>query len=155
MKLEKVFVSQKALEVLETNATTELNFLSKAIPVLVTDILMQSPETWKWYGCYWWNLQEVIRQHAPREYRDYIRYLGGEDAIGKDDEVKAIYDYGSDMNNWIAAQIYLEYRAELHQIHDPLHVFVSNDGRTRDYNPDIGFMSAHKDVDNIEEDSQA
>lgn len=150
MRLEQSFVEGEAVKILSEGNTTELQYLLSVVPTFVKEVLRQSPDTWKIYGCYWWNLQELIRNYAPKQYRVFIQFVGGEDAIGTNEEIKKEYDCESDMNNWVAAQMYVEYRAEARQLQDPLHKFVYRDGRTRDYNPAIGFMSEAQPIENTE-----
>jgi len=96
---------------------------------------------WKNYGMYWWNLQDIIKNYAPKDYRDYVRAVGGEDEFGRDDEIKKMYDYGSDMYNWVAAHWYLEYRVSLYQFGaENAHDHFTEDGDHRQYVPGVGFV---------------
>jgi len=85
---------------------------------------------------YWWNLQDILKNYAPSEYRNYVRAVGGEDEFGADEEMKKAYDYGSDVYNWVAALTYRAYREESWQFGaSNTHEYMTDDGEVRQYGP--------------------
>lgn len=141
MRIDKEFVVEEAQRILEENKETQLQFLERVVPGFIKDVLLQGPDYWKNYGMYWWNLQDILKNYAPKEYREYVRAVGGEDEFGADDEIKKEYDYGSDMYNWVAAHWYLEYRVNSYQLGaENAHDHFTEDGDHRQYVPGVGFV---------------
>jgi hypothetical protein len=90
---------------------------------------------------YWWNVQEIFKNYAPKEYRKFLDFVGGEEMIGRDEEIREQYDYGSDMYNWVAAQLYINGRADQMELGDEYsHEHETPEGDSRMYKPGIGFV---------------
>ena len=136
MRINKEFVVEEAQRILEENKETQLRFLERVVPGFIKDELLQYPDYWKNYGMYWWNLQDILKNYAPSEYRNYVRAVGGEDEFGADEEMKKAYDYGSDVYNWVAALTYRAYREESWQFGaSNTHEYMTDDGEVRQYGP--------------------
>ncbi len=136
---EKQVVEEEALEVLKND--TESGFLQRVTPKLIETLKKQLPDFWKNYGPYWWNLASVLKVHAPRPYREYVDMCGGEDVFGADEEIKKRYDYGTDLLNWAAAQMYLDIRSNEYGLGaDNPHQIQDEKGEDRLYIPGIGYL---------------
>jgi hypothetical protein len=141
MKIDREYVAEKVQETLGETKEIEREYLKRVTTGFIERMLLQSRGFWKNYGMYWWNMQDVLKNYAPREYREFIQAIGGEDEIGKDDEIKKQYDYGSDMYNWVAAQLYIQDRADSMQLGDEnSHAYEVPDGDIRSYIPGTGFV---------------
>jgi len=139
--MNKEVVVEEAQRILEENKETQLQFLERAVPRFIKDELLQEWDYWKNFGMYWWNLQDILKNYAPREYREYVRAVGGEDEFGADEDMKKAYDYGSDMYNWVAALTYRDYREESWQFGaSNTHEHMTEDGELRQYVPGVGFI---------------
>lgn len=147
--IPKELVQQEATEVLEEQELTELTFLNGVAKTTISFLKSETPDFWKNYGMYWWNMMEILKQHDPRGFREYAAMVGGEQVFGKDEEMRKKYDYGSDALNWIAAQMYLEERAESGLGPETPHYHVDEDENERAYIPSVGF------VDEREEDGES
>ncbi len=142
MMIPKEFVTEKSHQILEERGETELKFLSSAVPAFVKDLLTKAPDFWKNFGMYWWNLMAVMENYAPREFRQYAQMVGGQEQFGRDDEIRREYDYGTDMFNWVAAMLYLEFRIESYQLGaDNPHYVTDEYGNERAYIPSVGFVN--------------
>jgi hypothetical protein len=131
-------------EELDNNLTetsqSEAQLVRRVAEAIVRLLKENSPDYWKNYGAYWWGLQEVLKHHAPRAYREWVEATGGNGAIGSDPEMQKAHDYGSDGLNITAAQMYLLMRAEEGNMGaDAPHV-VTLDGDDRLYIPGVGFV---------------
>jgi hypothetical protein len=140
--IEKKFVEKEARKILKDQNTTERTFLSQSAPKLVNNVLLKQPhDFWNNFGMYWWNLETILREYAPKDFRKFVQSIGGEDFLGRDDDTKKQYDYGTDMFNWVAALSYLEWRADNYQTGGGnVHTTTDNKGNERDYVPSIGFV---------------
>lgn len=142
MKIDREFVVEKAQETLRKTKETEQQYLRRVTPGFIQKVLLQTIDFWKNFGMYWWNAQEILKQYAPRQYRNFLSAVGGEEAIGKDDEIKKQYDYGSDMYNWVAAQLYIQDRADQMEMGDENgHEHETPEGDIRLYVPGTGFVN--------------
>jgi hypothetical protein len=141
MRIDKTVVVEEAERILEENKETQLQFLERVVPGLIKEVLLQDPDYWKNYGMYWWNLQDIRKNYAPKEYRAYVRATGGEDEFGADEEIKKEYNYGTDMYNWVAAHLYVDYRVKSYQFGaGNAHQHTTEEGDIRQYVPGVGFV---------------
>jgi hypothetical protein len=131
--IDRDAVVKEVSKVLEDKGESEMQFLQRACPATVKWLRTVAPDFWRNYGPYWWNMREVLTHHAPREMREYATALAEESS---DDETREQFDYGSDVGNYVAAQMYLEHRAATGQLGaDTSHIV--ND---REYIPGVGFV---------------
>jgi len=140
--IPKEYVREESKKVLRTTNETEKEFLERVMPKFIEFLKEQSPTFWKNYGMYWYNLKELMKNYAPKQYREYVRFVGGEDNLGNDIETGKEYDYGSDIDNWTSAQLYLMQRAENFELGDDnLHLVTDEDWETKIYDPEVGFIN--------------
>lgn len=143
--IQQKYIEEQSAKILEDQKKSETQFLREAVPNLLNWLMTQPPEFWKSYGMFWFNLQDVLQNHAPQKYREYVAYVG-EDNFGKDDDIKKEFDYGSDINNWTAALIYLEQRINDYRVGvDEPHDYFDKNEEIKHYDPSIGFIDASEE----------
>ena len=150
--LEQKYVEKQAINILEEKGQTELQFLRDAAPNLIKWLMQQPADYWKNYGMYWFNLAEVLRNHDPKGWRAFLEYIGGEDSLNEDEDVKKEFDYGSDIYNWTAAAMYLDSRIDQYKEGaDNPHDYFDDNEEARPYDPSVGFIGEQNDVQSEKE----
>ena len=134
--IDKQYVENETRDILSRKGN-ESEFLATAAKDQI-QWLREEPMRWKWYGPYWFNLADVLKRYAPKEFHDFMRAQGSE-VEEFDEDIKKRYDFGSDMNNWVAALTYLDVRAESYEINSPTHLVEDEEGNERSYTMDSGF----------------
>ena len=100
---------------------------------------------WRNYGPYWWNLADVLRGYAPKEWRLFMSYAE-DGADGNDEEVKSLYDYGSEILNIVVAQMYLLRRAANFELggRNVHYVESMKDDEGHPYRPGLGYLDGEE-----------
>ena len=135
--IDRSYVQTKAGEILR-KVSSEAEFLSQAARGAI-EFIRERPLMWKWYGPYWLNLRDVLSRHAPREFHELQRFIGDDLKAFGDEDLQKKYDYGTDLNNWIAAAAYIEARAETYELTSEVHTVEDVDDTKRPYKTDSGF----------------
>ncbi|MGA7161998.1 MAG: hypothetical protein WBZ48_13435 [Bacteroidota bacterium] len=140
MKFGHKLIKEKGNEILQKQSCTEIEFLQRVIPIFAKDLLEKGQNYWTEFGMYWYNLQDVIRHYAPKEYRSYADYIGGEELFGADSKIKKEYDMGTEFHNWIAAQFYLDIRFATMEFGNSPHQHEDADGEIFEYVTGVGII---------------
>lgn len=144
--IDRATVQDELNENLEGSGESEAQFVRRVAEAVIGSLKKESPDYWRNYGAYWWGLQEVLKHHAPRAYREWVEQTGGNGAIGADPEMQKAHDYGTDGMNLTAAQIYLMMRAEERALGaDNPHQVRLPDGDERLYIPGVGFVDGREE----------
>jgi hypothetical protein len=147
--LDQQYIEKQANKILEQEKTTEMQFLQRAVPVCIDWLMKQQPDYWKNYGMYWFNFRDVLENHDPKKFREFLTYVGA-DNLEKDDEIKKEFDYGKDIYNWTAAQLYLEQRINTYQIGaDNPHEYFDENEEIKYYDPSVGFLTKEDISENV------
>ena len=146
--IQDEMVQEQAKEILENAGESELVFLRRAVPDFVDFLCTKEPDYWKNYGMYWFNLKDVIQHHDPKAYRKLVEHVAGEENLPTDEKMKKEFDYGSDINNWVAAHEYMNQRAEGYEngAGNAHHYYGEND-IVRLYDPSKGFIDETEATD--------
>lgn len=138
--ITKDAVESEAKEVLETSQKTEGQFVAQQALQIFAFLDQSKPNAWNMFGPYWWALEDVLKTHAPREYREWLKRVGDNGPITTDETVKAAYDYKSDLQNMTAALMYLEERMTSGMTEPTLPHLVELNGEEKQYLPSQGFV---------------
>jgi hypothetical protein len=143
--LDQSFIEKEANKILESKSQNENQFLKEAVPNCIDWLMKQTQDFWKNYGMYWFNFQDVLQNHDPRKFREFLQFVG-EDSLGNDEDMKKEFDYGRDIYNWTAAQLYLEQRFNEMKIGaDTPHEYFTDGEETKQYDPSIGFITEQEE----------
>jgi len=131
-------VQAKVEEILTSQQTTPYKFLTSATKNCIGFLLEQGQNYWQNFGAYWYGLSDVLKNYAPKEYRQYVQAVRIDEGIIYED-VKKLFDYGSDMENWVAALEYLEYRHSTQELNGE-HQYIEHDDEMKEFSLLSGFV---------------
>ena len=137
--IDREYVAEKVKRII-SESSSEADYVKKAAHV-VTSLLLDSPQALAWtvYGVYWLNLRDVLIRHVPVSF-ETLKKCAGDDLIAfGDEDLKKKYDYGSDIANLTAADLYLLQRAASYELTNGYHDVEDVDGTIRPYRTDVGF----------------
>jgi hypothetical protein len=131
-------VQTEAHNILTEQNTTEYKFLVENSKKMIEFLKEKAPNFWQNFGAYWFNFAGVLQNYSPREFRDYVKSVGI-DIEEVDEQIKKDFDYGSDINNWIAGMEYLQQRVAMQELNgEPQEIEVN--GEVKYYSPAKGFI---------------
>lgn len=137
----KESVEEEAKEVLERVAKPEAAFLAQNTRRVLAWLDESPMDSWNAFGPYWWNLADVLKNHAPREYREFLTRVGELGPQGEDEDIKKKFDYKNDLLNITAALMYLEERSnEMSTGASIPHLVEDENGEEKQYIPSRGFI---------------
>jgi hypothetical protein len=139
--ISKSCVQKEAKRVIRKSRKSVEEFLSEACRTVLEWLNEQPHHGWYSFGPYWWNLRDVLKNHAPKEFLQFVAHAREEESVGEDSSVKSRYDYGRDLLNYAAALMYLEERVNDVTLDTGVpHLVENENGEEKQYVASIGFI---------------
>lgn len=141
--LPKQEIQELGESILVDQKTIEPVFLEKVTKSQIEYLFTRGWNYWQNYGAYWYNFSDVLNKYAPKEFREYAR-AANIDLENVNEDVKKVFDFGSDMNNWVAGMEFLEWRYSMQELNGE-HQWIEMNGDLKEFSLISGFIESEPD----------